>query len=116
MRVDAGTPEEDGADAIDLEAAARDVWEDGLRLSDLAAEAPREFRFQAQEGLLQALQAHIAGLSSEQAQVCTLPLALLNSHSALDLTFLSWKLSISMAQLDFGSRPRRACCVCCRPT
>ena len=77
MRMIAGTPEEDEADAIDLEAAARDVWEDGLRLSDLAAEAPREFRFQAQEGLLQALQAHIAGLSSEQAQVCTHPLALL---------------------------------------
>ena len=78
MRMDAGTPEEDEADAIDLEAAARDVWEDGLRLSDLAAEAPREFRFQVQEGLLRALQAHITGLSSEQAQVCPLFLALLS--------------------------------------
>ena len=70
MRIIAGTPEEDEADAIDLEAAARDVWEDGLRLSDLAAQAPQEFRVQVQEGLLQALRAHIAGLSSEQARVC----------------------------------------------
>lgn len=79
MRMDAGTPEEDEADAIDLEAAARDVWEDGLRLSDLAAEAPQEFRFQVQEGLLQALRAHIGGLSSEQSRVCTRVLSELDS-------------------------------------
>ena len=78
MRMDAGTPEEDEADAIDLEAAARDVWENGLRLSDLAAQAPQEFRVQVQEGLLQALRAHIAGLSSEQARVCTRLLSELN--------------------------------------
>jgi hypothetical protein len=67
---DAGTPEDDEAGTIDLEAAARDVWEDGLRLADLAAEAPQNTRFQIQEGLLGALQAYIAGLTSEQAQVC----------------------------------------------
>ncbi len=56
---------------MDLEAAARDVWESGYRLADLSSQSSQEFRFQVQESLLHVLQRHIASLTPDQAQVPT---------------------------------------------
>lgn len=64
----AGHPDEE-SEAIDLEAAACDVWEDGLRLADLFCQIPLDFRSQVQESLLNVLQQHISSLTPEQAQV-----------------------------------------------
>ena len=66
----AGTSEEE-QEAVDLEAAARDVWEGGDRLADLSSEYTQEHRAQIQESLLHVLQRHIATLTPNQVQVPT---------------------------------------------
>ena len=64
-------PLDEEEEAVDLEAAARDVWESGYRLADLSSQSSQEFRFQVQESLLHVLQRHIASLTPDQAQVPT---------------------------------------------
>ena len=62
-------PPDEEEEAVDLEAAARDVWEGGHRLADLVIQQPQAFGCQVQESLLHVLQRHIASLTPDQAQV-----------------------------------------------
>ena len=64
----AGATEEEH-ESVDLEAVARDVWEDGDRLADLSSKYAQEHTFNFQESLLHVLQRHIASLTPDQAQV-----------------------------------------------